>query len=598
MLSVDTGFEPSRNGFSFANFGVAVSPDGSTKYAGGSCAGMTAIAGWYFNKFKGAGVPDASSKFRDDDSFNTRAFLAHMQTSAPDFPLTALSVDNPLAALSIYQLLWRENIPVLVNASVANGHSHFVLVYKFDAISRTYYFYDPNYPGTPGSFTATSLGTISGFKVLGEPAFRFSAMLPYGSKFPSNEEFLDRFNRWSQSTATNPYSATTWGIVRDLREQTVGTGASAVHQVSGKVSLPAALSGKNLHAHFVAPDTVFASALTQAEPLSEHGVRLQNPENSGAAALVGSDGSFSADILQSKFRNDAVVPLRIYVSLSNGLTQSPMHGLWAYGSIKIPVAVTPVTANRPPTASFTPSASSAAVGAAIAFNASASVDADGSIASYVWRFGDGATGTGVNPSHAYTSVGSYSITLTVTDNSGAVASSVRVVNITATPQPDLIPSAVIVTPASVQPGGVVTVAWQMANSGNASAAASTTGLRLLSGATTGSGAAADNLLNVPTGALAAGGVANQSQTLTIPAGTAPGSYVVVVVADNVVTSTLGQSNVANDYARSGAFTVASSLPTPTPTTPPVLGTGNLNDTGITPSQCYGAEWQAGWHDRA
>jgi pimeloyl-ACP methyl ester carboxylesterase len=156
-----------------------------------------------------------------------------------------------------------------------------------------------------------------------------------------------------------------------------------------------------------------------------------------------------------------------------------------------------------------------------------------------------------------------------------------------TGKPDLIPSAVTVSPASVQPGGVVTVAWQMANSGNANAAASTTGLRLLSAATSGNGVAANQVLNVPTGALAAGGVANQSQAITIPAGTAPGSYVVVVVADNVATSTLGQSNVANDYARSSAFTVATSTPTTTPTTPTVA-TGRLNDTGITASQCYQA----------
>ncbi len=229
----------------------------------------------------------------------------------------------------------------------------------------------------------------------------------------------------------------------------------------------------------------------------------------------------------------------------------------------IVVATPPAPANIPPTASFTPSASSAAAGAAITFNASASTDADGSIASYAWRFGDGATGTGVNASHAYARVGSYSVTLTVTDNAGATASAVRVVNITATPQPDLIPSAVTVTPASVQPGGVVTVGWQMANSGNANAAASSTGIRLLSAATSGNGAAANLLLNVPTGAMAAGGVANQSQAITIPAGTAPGSYVLVVVADNVATSTLGQSNVANDFARSAAFTVATAAATPT-----------------------------------
>ncbi len=151
-------------------------------------------------------------------------------------------------------------------------------------------------------------------------------------------------------------------------------------------------------------------------------------------------------------------------------------------------------------------------------------------------------------------------------------------------KPDLIPSAVTTTPASVQPSASVNVSWRITNSGNANAAASTTGLRLVSAATTGNGTAANHLINVPTGALAVGGVANQSQAITIPAGTAPGSYVVVVAVDNVATSTMGQSNVANDYARSAPFTVAASLP-PTPTPTP---TGRLPDTGITANQCYAA----------
>jgi pimeloyl-ACP methyl ester carboxylesterase len=124
-----------------------------------------------------------------------------------------------------------------------------------------------------------------------------------------------------------------------------------------------------------------------------------------------------------------------------------------------------------------------------------------------------------------------------------------------TGKPDLIPSAVTTTPASVQPGASINVSWRITNSGNANAAASTTGLRLVSAATSGNGTAANNLINVPTGALAAGGVANQSQAITIPAGTAPGSYVVVVAVDNVAPGTLGQSNVANDYARSAVFSV-------------------------------------------
>lgn len=48
-------------------------------------------------------------------------------------------------------------------------------------------------------------------------------------------------------------------------------------------------------------------------------------------------------------------------------------------------------------------------------------DGDGGIVSYDWNFGDGNTGTGVEILHTYTEEIDYTVTLTVTDNLGAVA---------------------------------------------------------------------------------------------------------------------------------------------------------------------------------
>ncbi len=53
----------------------------------------------------------------------------------------------------------------------------------------------------------------------------------------------------------------------------------------------------------------------------------------------------------------------------------------------------------------------------INFDGSGSTD-DTGIEFYSWDFGDGATGTGVKPSHIYTGVGTRAVTLTVTDRSG------------------------------------------------------------------------------------------------------------------------------------------------------------------------------------
>ena len=54
-------------------------------------------------------------------------------------------------------------------------------------------------------------------------------------------------------------------------------------------------------------------------------------------------------------------------------------------------------------------------GSEIVFNGSGSNDADGDTLSYSWDFGDGSTGTGVNPTHIYSAGGVYTITLIVND---------------------------------------------------------------------------------------------------------------------------------------------------------------------------------------
>ncbi|WMS89119.1 PKD domain-containing protein [Pleionea litopenaei] len=60
-----------------------------------------------------------------------------------------------------------------------------------------------------------------------------------------------------------------------------------------------------------------------------------------------------------------------------------------------------------------------------------SQDADGSIDSYAWDFGDGSSSALASPSHTYSSAGTYNVSLTVTDNDGLTGSinkSVTVVN--------------------------------------------------------------------------------------------------------------------------------------------------------------------------
>ena len=83
---------------------------------------------------------------------------------------------------------------------------------------------------------------------------------------------------------------------------------------------------------------------------------------------------------------------------------------------------TKIISNRVPTASFTENATTVYTGEIIHFNASESFDPDGYIASYFWDFGDGTNATGVIIVHSYADNGTYIVTLTVTDDDGATAS--------------------------------------------------------------------------------------------------------------------------------------------------------------------------------
>ena len=76
-------------------------------------------------------------------------------------------------------------------------------------------------------------------------------------------------------------------------------------------------------------------------------------------------------------------------------------------------------------------------GVAINFSSAGSSDPDGRIVSYAWNFGDGSTSSAANPSHAYAAVGSYVVTLTVTDNDGASGSDSTSVTISNTPPPSI-----------------------------------------------------------------------------------------------------------------------------------------------------------------
>ena len=110
-----------------------------------------------------------------------------------------------------------------------------------------------------------------------------------------------------------------------------------------------------------------------------------------------------------------------------------------------------VTGVANPTVDFAISPAAPGVGQQVFFTASAAQAAPGrTITSYDWDFGDGHFGRGITESHRYERLGTFSVTLTVTDSAGKTGTVTKAVSVGAgtTPAPT---AAFTVSP------GVVTV---------------------------------------------------------------------------------------------------------------------------------------------
>lgn len=99
----------------------------------------------------------------------------------------------------------------------------------------------------------------------------------------------------------------------------------------------------------------------------------------------------------------------------------------------------PATSDTPPVADFGFDPPVAVPGAAVQFTDRSSALA-GRIESWRWDFGDGAISTGQNPVHSYQSIATFTVTLTVTDDRGAMNSITKQVKVAAPPAAAFAPS--------------------------------------------------------------------------------------------------------------------------------------------------------------
>ena len=117
--------------------------------------------------------------------------------------------------------------------------------------------------------------------------------------------------------------------------------------------------------------------------------------------------------------------------------------------------------NNAPVASFTQNCTALVC----EFDGSGSSDSDGSIVSYSWDFGDSNVASGAIVSHTYAANGTYYATLTVTDDGGALRSTLQTVNVSDGTEP---PPVVDITLTGTRAGNLrsITLNWTDAVSAN------------------------------------------------------------------------------------------------------------------------------------
>ena len=106
------------------------------------------------------------------------------------------------------------------------------------------------------------------------------------------------------------------------------------------------------------------------------------------------------------------------IGLSDGTYSTDYNSTENAGNVEPINTVAVILDNTPPVANFTWTPSVPKVGESITFDASASTSNGGIIVKYEWDFGDGGHATGKIVTHTYTSSGTYTVTLNITDSLG------------------------------------------------------------------------------------------------------------------------------------------------------------------------------------
>ena len=171
-----------------------------------------------------------------------------------------------------------------------------------------------------------------------------------------------------------------------------------------------------------------------------NGLGSTDPDNDGLSYVwdFGDTTSGTGASVTKTYANPGLFTISLTVSDGKGGTHTATQA----------ITINPVvTQNANPTAVIAAS-DTGVVNQVVLFNAGASSDPDGDPLTYAWTFGDAASGTGKDTSHAYAAEGTFTVTLTVSDGRGGTGTATKEVKVNAASQQNQAPTAVISGAAS------------------------------------------------------------------------------------------------------------------------------------------------------
>jgi PKD repeat protein len=349
------------------------------------------------------------------------------------------------------------------------------------AIASSYTLSDALYPEDDGAlFRCFVSNAVTPAGVYSDPATLTVAEVPY--------EYFDDFGGyaagsdpvgWLDTGANNSMVANdslfkvyevggqmafgTTSTLSDIHSHYVGASydAGVGFVFTGRMRMSAASSGIGVTflSDYANTDTYYRLRRfsTNAFHLAPHGTAaLSGVTDSGVVPVANTWYWFKIEVVDTDGRTEirakvwaegSVEPAGWQIDAwdgSAGRLTSGRIGVWGYSSgskywddLAVEM-LAPV--NQPPVADGTVAPLAGVAPLAVDFDASGSYDPDGAIELYEWDFdGDGvydfSSPTTGSTSHEYTSVGTYVVTLRVTDDEGATGSMVFVVSVSAPNQP-------------------------------------------------------------------------------------------------------------------------------------------------------------------